>query len=231
MLRAVSSLLVLLLGGLGGPCFLPKTLLADEGIPVESELVRNACGSCHPTDDRNVMSRISYLRKTPEGWQQTLKRMIRLGHVQLSPDEARAIVRYLADNHCLTPSEARPVFYDPEKRWQHEELPDNDDFRSTCTACHLGARPLAQRRTAEEWHLLKGMHLAYFPRAPFQGETLPDAPLDAPEDHADRRHRLLPADFQAQVPRREETGDRRCQRPLASTSWLAALAVAWLRAV
>ncbi len=79
MLRAVSSLLVVLLESLGGLCFLPKMLLADEGIPVESEFVRNACGSCHPTDERNLVSRVSYLRKTPEGWQQTLKRMIRLG--------------------------------------------------------------------------------------------------------------------------------------------------------
>ena len=156
MLRVVSSLLVLLLGGLGGLCFLPKTLPADEGIPVESDLVVNACGSCHPTDERNVMSRVSYLRKTPEGWQQTLKRMIRLGHVQLSPDEARAIVRYLADYHCLTPSEARPVFYEPEKRWKHEELPDNDDFRTTCTACHLKHRAAVRKRWADLIRRVRG---------------------------------------------------------------------------
>ena len=226
MPRVVFSLLVLLLGALAGLCFLPKTLLADEGIPVESEFVRNACSSCHPTNERNVMSRVSYLRKTPEGWQQTLKRMIRLGHVQVSPDEARAIVRYLADHHCLAPSEARPVFYDPEKRWQHEELPDNEDFRSACTACRLGARPLAQRRTAEEWHLLKGMHLGYFPRAPFQGDTLPDrpdappgVPEDAFEDQADRAFDFLAQNYAFDNPDWRSFRARRTTRDL-SGRWL-----------
>lgn len=198
--------------------FLPMTLLAREGIPVESELVQNACGSCHTTDEHDVMSRISFMRKTPEGWQQTLKRMIRLGHVQLSRDEARAIVRYLADNHCLTPSEARPVFYEPEKRWQHEELPDNDDFRSACTQCHLGARPLAQRRTKEEWHLLKGMHLGYFPRAPFRGDPLPDEP-HAPEDQADRAFDYLAENYPFDNPEWRSFRARRSPRDLTGR-WL-----------
>ena len=49
MLRAVSSLLVLLLGPFAGLCLLPKTLLADEGIPVESELVIEKSGDDYRT--------------------------------------------------------------------------------------------------------------------------------------------------------------------------------------
>jgi quinohemoprotein amine dehydrogenase len=174
----------------------PGESSADEGLPVESELIRNACGTCHQIDARNMMSRISYLRKSPEGWQETIKRMLRLGYVQLSPDEARTVVRYLADNHCLTPSEARLVSYAPEKRWKHEELPDSEDFRNTCTACHLGARPLAQRRTAEEWQLLKGMHLGYFPRAPFQDERRSEQDPEATEeDRADRAFEYLAQNY------------------------------------
>ena len=211
----------LLVPVVAGLPFFPTTLLADEGLPVESELVRNACGSCHQTDEHNRMTRISYLRKTPEGWQQTLKRMIRLGYVQLNPEQARAIVRYLADNHGLTPSEARPVFYEPEKRWKHEELPDNEDFKKACTACHLAARPLAQRRTAEEWHLLKGMHLGYFPRAPFQGQRRPqqDRPEALEEDQADRAFNYLAQNYVFDNPEWRSFQAKRTIRDL-SGRWL-----------
>ncbi len=37
------------------------------GIPVENQLLRTQCGACHATDDTGRMSRISYMRKTPEG--------------------------------------------------------------------------------------------------------------------------------------------------------------------
>lgn len=141
---------------------------ANEGIPVTSELVRSACGACHAVDDANRLSRISYERKAPEGWQSTIKRMIRTGQVQLTPEQAREIVRYLSDHHGLAPAEARPVFYRAEKRFVREEIFDYE-VRVTCTSCHLGARFLSQRRTEEEWELLKGMHLGYFPIAEYQG--------------------------------------------------------------
>ena len=140
----------------------------EKGIPVTSELVRNACGACHAIDDANRLSRISYERKAPEGWGATLKRMLRTGQVQLSPAQAKEIVRYLSDRHGLAPAEARPVFYRAEKRPVHEKIFDYE-VRVTCTACHIGARFLSQRRSEEEWMLLKGMHLGYFPIAEYQG--------------------------------------------------------------
>ena len=141
---------------------------AEKGIPVTSELVRNACGACHAIDDANRLSRISYERKAPEGWGATLKRMLRTGQVQLSPEQSKEIVRYLSDHHGLAPAEARPVFYRAEKRPVHEKIFDYE-VRVTCTACHIGARFLSQRRSEEEWMLLKGMHLGYFPIAEYQG--------------------------------------------------------------
>ena len=48
------------------------------GIPVEDVLVQSLCGRCHTRDDREHMTRISYVRKSPEGWAQTIKRMGRL---------------------------------------------------------------------------------------------------------------------------------------------------------
>jgi quinohemoprotein amine dehydrogenase len=140
---------------------------AEDGIPVESELVRYACGACHEPDDNNVMTRISFLRKSPEGWQLSVKRMIRMERVSLTADEAREVVRYLSDFHSLAPGEARLTFYEAEKRPTIETAPTKP-FKDTCVRCHQGARVLAQRRAAEEWKLLKGMHLGYFPVVEFQ---------------------------------------------------------------
>ena len=59
------------------------------GIPVASDLVKSACGACHEQDDAGMMTRISYERKTPEAWELTMKRMMRTGRVQLSPEQAK----------------------------------------------------------------------------------------------------------------------------------------------
>ena len=157
------------------------------GIPVKSELVKSACGACHEQDDAGRMTRISYERKTPEAWELTLKRMMRTGRVQLSQDQAKEIIRYLGDEHGLAPAEARAVLYRAEKR-PKLETPVNDEVGETCNRCHLAAWYLSQRRTKEEWQLLKGMHLGYFPIIEYQtfrgsppgeqggGEELPRAP-------------------------------------------------------
>ena len=56
-----------------------------EGIPITSELVWEACGSCHQLDDQNRMSRISYMRATPEGWQHKMRRMMGLNGLEIEP--------------------------------------------------------------------------------------------------------------------------------------------------
>ena len=75
----------------------------NEGIPVRNDLVRAKCGSCHRSDDKMRMSRISYRRATLENWERTIKRMVTLNHVNLEPADARAILKYLADNQGLAP--------------------------------------------------------------------------------------------------------------------------------
>src|SRR5689334_13031719 len=79
---------------------------ADEGIPVTNQLVVDKCGACHKKDEKGNLSRLSWERTTPEGWQEAIKRMVRLNSLQLSPDEARQIVRYLSNEHGLAPEEA-----------------------------------------------------------------------------------------------------------------------------
>ena len=87
----------------------PDAEKKDEGIPVTSPLVRQRCGSCHRADEQGRMTRISYRRTTPEGWEKTIQRMVSLNGVKLDPSDAREIVRYLADHHGLAPEEARPA--------------------------------------------------------------------------------------------------------------------------
>src|SRR5712672_928191 len=88
----------------------------EEGIPVTNQLVISKCGGCHSKDDKGNMLRISWERATPEGWEQAIKRMVRLRGVRLSPEEGRSILKYLATYHGLAPEEAKPVMYYAEHR-------------------------------------------------------------------------------------------------------------------
>ena len=88
---------------------------AEEGIPITDSLVIAKCGSCHAKDDKGNLSRISWERTTPEGWEEAIKRMVRLNGLTLKPEEARAIVKSLSATHGLAPEEAKPVMYIPER--------------------------------------------------------------------------------------------------------------------
>jgi quinohemoprotein amine dehydrogenase len=112
-----------------------------------------------------MMSRISYERKSPEGWEQSLKRMIRLYSLQITPADARQIVRYLADEHGLTRSEAERSLYESERRVHWSEEHNDQDLRNACAVCHPLGRVLAQARDDEEWQLLRATHVAMFPLA------------------------------------------------------------------
>ncbi len=64
----------------------------EEGIPVTDPLVISKCGTCHTRDDKGNLTRISWERATPEGWEEAIKRMMRLNGLTLTPAEARSIV-------------------------------------------------------------------------------------------------------------------------------------------
>lgn len=163
---------------------------AEEGIPVTSQLVVDRCSSCHKRDEKGRLTRISWERTTPEGWQQAIKRMIRLNGLTLTPDEARQIVKYLSNNHGLAPEEALPAFYEAEKRVIDEKLPD-ESLRATCIICHSLGRVLSQRRSKEEWELLANMHIGLFPVVSFQGFYRFPQPANAPPPtDPDQRHPL-----------------------------------------
>jgi quinohemoprotein amine dehydrogenase len=134
----------------------------EDGFPVTDQRVIGKCGACHVPDDKGNMSRISWIRTTPEGWEEAIKRMVRLHGVPLDPDDARKILRYLSDEQGLAPEEARPVEYFPEHRMVDENVP-NEEITRSCVACHALAKPLSWRRSSEEWKLLVNTHIAFFP--------------------------------------------------------------------
>jgi quinohemoprotein amine dehydrogenase len=146
-------------GGGGAPPEKP-----EEGIPVTDPLVISHCGACHQKDDKGNLSRISWERTTPEGWEEAIKRMVRLNGLTLQPEEARSILKYLATYHGLAPEEAKPFMYIPEHRIQDEAIP-NETIRGTCNNCHAIGKALSWRRSKEDWKLLANMHVAFFPQA------------------------------------------------------------------
>ena len=139
-----------------------------EGIPVTEPLLHQKCTACHKPQEDGRLSRISYMRKTPEGWELSLKRMIRLNKVELTPEEARKIVRYLANDHGLARSEAERSLYEVERRVHWSEADEGEELRASCGECHTLGRVYSERRDAEEWKLLKATHLAFFPLADYQ---------------------------------------------------------------
>src|SRR5271154_5161852 len=136
-----------------------------EGIPVTSQLVISKCGACHTKDDKGNMLRISWERATPEGWEEAIKRMVRLRGVSLTPDEARSVLKYLATYHGLAPEEAKPIMYYAEHRIQDETNIPNDNVRGACANCHPIARPLSWRCSPEAWKYLANLHIAHNPQA------------------------------------------------------------------
>jgi quinohemoprotein amine dehydrogenase len=160
----------------------------EEGLAVMDQLVVDRCSACHKKDDKGNLTRISFMRTTPEGWQTIIKRMVRLNGLTLTPDEARRIVKYLSDNHGLAPEEARPAFYEAERRVVNETIPD-ESLRASCVICHSLGRVVSQRRTREEWQLLSNMHVALFPVVAFQGYyRIPPPPGAQVPPEPDPRH-------------------------------------------
>jgi quinohemoprotein amine dehydrogenase len=146
----------------------PKPAESDEGIPITNQTVKSVCGACHKTDEKGRMSRISYRRTTPEGWQETIRRMVTLNKVEMQPAEAREVVRYLSDTLGLAPEEVKPGLFEVERRLIDYKYTAHTDTESTCSSCHSMGRVILQRRTEDEWNGLIAMHRGYYPLVDFQ---------------------------------------------------------------
>jgi len=144
---------------------------APRGHPIDDATVVAECSRCHVQDEQGRLSRISWLRKTPEGWQTSLQRMVALHGVSVSPEAARRIVRYLAHEQGLAPEELRPGLFEVE-RWPWTRIDyryeGDSEVEETCLTCHSMGRVITQRRTTEEWGLLLATHRALYPLVDFQ---------------------------------------------------------------
>jgi quinohemoprotein amine dehydrogenase len=140
---------------------------APAGIPIDDPLTIRKCGGCHQRDAKGMMKRLSYMRTSPEIWEQAIKRMIRLNGLSITPAEVRDVLRYLSNNNGLAPEEMKPGFFEVEHRttgYQDDYTP-HASLQKTCNSCHNIGRVLAQRRTRDDYEKLVSMHIGLFPGA------------------------------------------------------------------
>src|SRR5262249_6836385 len=114
----------------------------DAGIPITSDAVKKACSPCHKADEKGRLTRISWRRTTPEGWEFTIKRMLSLNGLQVEPAEAREILKYLSNNLGLAPGEAQTASFEVEKRMIEYRYSDKD-VNEVCTKCHSMGRVIS----------------------------------------------------------------------------------------
>ena len=140
----------------------PAAAKPEVGIPVTDATVVKACSGCHKPDDKQQLSRISFRRNTPEGWERTITRMLALNGLKIDGPTARAVVKSLSNSHGLAPEEARPSLYEVERRLGDESY-KSAELDGVCNACHSLGRVISQRRSQQDWQLLIAMHRGWYP--------------------------------------------------------------------
>lgn len=177
------------------------------GFVIRDQAVIANCAGCHVRDSAGHMERLSYMRKTPEGWESSIRRMVVLQNVRLDPAVARAINKYFSNHQGLAPAEAKPARFEAERRMIDHQYTADARTERTCRACHSLGRVMSQRRTRDEWELLLATHRAYYPLVDFQafrrgGPPPPDSagaphPMDIAVTHLARAFPLRTPDWAA----------------------------------
>jgi quinohemoprotein amine dehydrogenase len=132
------------------------------------KILQQKCMGCHVPESLEPLklSRISHQRKTPEGWLMTIGRMQVTHGLNVSDEERRELVQYLADTQGLAPSESQPYRYILERRLNHSEQ-KQPELAEMCARCHSEARVGLQRREENEWRHLVHFHLGQWPSIEF----------------------------------------------------------------
>ena len=104
------------------------------GFVIRDQAVIANCGGCHVRDSAGRMERLSYMRKTPEGWESSIRRMVVLQDVRLDPVVARAINKYFSNQQGLAPEEARPARFEDERRMIDHRYTDDTRTEQKCRA-------------------------------------------------------------------------------------------------
>jgi quinohemoprotein amine dehydrogenase len=197
-------------GAANGTAAPPGSATRDttSGFVIRDKNILTYCADCHARDSAGYMQRISYERKTPEGWEMSVRRMVSLNKLAIEPAAARAIVRYLADRQGLAPAELRPGRSEVERRMIEYRYTADPRTETTCRACHSMGRVITQRRTRGEWELLVATHRSLYPDADFQafrrgGPATTDSgvpvphPMDAAINHLARAFPLRTPEWAA----------------------------------
>lgn len=127
-----------------------------------SEIINTKCVACHTGSIEKGLSRISDLRKTPEGWLLSVKRMQNIHGLQLTKSEEADVIKYLSDNQGLTQDEIKPFKYILEKEPSKHEINESELLTQMCNRCHSNARIGLERRTKDEWETLIHFHIGQF---------------------------------------------------------------------
>ncbi|UCH73323.1 MAG: quinohemoprotein amine dehydrogenase subunit alpha [Rhodospirillales bacterium] len=142
---------------------------APAGAQQSGEVILDArCSSCHDRLADGRISRIGEIRKTPEGWDMNIARMIIMHGVEITSEERGALVKHLSDTQGLAPSETRDWRYILERRsGVFEDIPD-EDLGVMCARCHSYARTALQRRDEAEWVKHAHFHQGQWPTTEYQ---------------------------------------------------------------
>jgi quinohemoprotein amine dehydrogenase len=132
-----------------------------EAAPNVQDILRQKCGNCHLENGK--LQRIGNLRKSPEGWDMTITRMRVWHKVDVSKEERKALVKYLADRQGLAPEESASYRFLLERRPNAQDVTPTEDLALMCGRCHSYGRVALQRRDADEWAKLVHTHLGQFP--------------------------------------------------------------------
>ncbi len=148
-------------------CFWTLSNAKAQGLDGE-ELVNARCGACHERLPDGGLSRVSQGRRTPEGWDMTVVRMMLLHGVQMTREERNAIVRHLSDTHGLAPQETAGWRYVLERRPNVLDKNPDELVTVVCARCHTYARVALQRRDRDEWVKLAHFHGGQYPSTEYQ---------------------------------------------------------------
>lgn len=154
----------------GGRAGTPAPRDTTRGFAIKDQNIITACVRCHSRDSTTgIVQRLSFERKTPEGWEASIRRMVSLNDVKMTPEVAREIVRYLSNNQGLAPAEAKPGRFESERRFISWSYKGDATTERVCRACHSMGRVILQRRTRDEWELLVATHRGLYPGVDNQG--------------------------------------------------------------
>lgn len=113
------------------------TAAAPAGAQQSGEaLVNSRCSGCHERLANGKLSRVGEIRKTPEGWDMNIVRMMVVHGVEVSSEERSALVKYLSDTQGLAPVETRDWRYILERKPAVVESIPDEDLGVMCARCH-----------------------------------------------------------------------------------------------